>query len=186
MTPFSCPGVASPKIAPGTRHVPPAVSPTHMMLNKWPESKLFTTPLPRDGFIQKFFPVRKRLDKSHCRRRHHFYNCPTNFPWNQSLGRLRADHCDSRDRANRNFLRRNCRGARQGQMGIAALAVAKSAGVSEVILRGGPNYQLETAKHFGADHVKRTPAERIAAVCELSRGQAEFSRSRKKAVRFGS
>lgn len=62
-----------------------------------------------------------------------------------------------------------------GPVGIAALAVAKSAGAAKVILLGAPKHRLEMAKRFGADHVidideVRTPAERIAAVRELTRG----------------
>jgi threonine dehydrogenase-like Zn-dependent dehydrogenase len=62
-----------------------------------------------------------------------------------------------------------------GPVGIAALAVAKVAGASQVIVIGAPRHRLEMAKRFGADHVvdieqARTPAERIAAVRELTRG----------------
>lgn len=62
-----------------------------------------------------------------------------------------------------------------GPVGIAALAVARSAGASKVIVIGAPQPRLEMAKRFGADHVialdeVRTPAERIAAVRELTRG----------------
>ncbi len=62
-----------------------------------------------------------------------------------------------------------------GPVGIAALAVAKSAGASKVILLGAPNHRLEMAKRFGADHVinideVRTSAERIAAIRDLTRG----------------
>jgi threonine dehydrogenase-like Zn-dependent dehydrogenase len=62
-----------------------------------------------------------------------------------------------------------------GPVGIAALAVAKSAGASQVIVIGAPAHRLEMAKRFGADHVidiekVRTSAERIAAVRELTRG----------------
>lgn len=62
-----------------------------------------------------------------------------------------------------------------GPVGIAALAVAKSAGASQVIVIGAPKHRLEMAKRFGADHIididsARTPAERIAAVRDLTRG----------------
>ena len=40
-----------------------------------------------------------------------------------------------------------------GPVGIAALAVAKSAGAGQVIVIGGPKHRLEMAKRFGADHV---------------------------------
>lgn len=62
-----------------------------------------------------------------------------------------------------------------GPVGIAALAVAKSAGASKVIVIGGPTHRLEMAKRFGADEViglsaVKTPEERIARVKELTRG----------------
>ena len=62
-----------------------------------------------------------------------------------------------------------------GPVGIAALAVAKSAGARQVIVLGAPRHRLEMAKRFGADHVidideVRSPAERIAAVRELTGG----------------
>ncbi|MEO5802673.1 MAG: zinc-binding dehydrogenase [Verrucomicrobiota bacterium] len=62
-----------------------------------------------------------------------------------------------------------------GPVGIAALAVAKNAGASQVIVLGAPKHRLEMAKRFGADHVidieqLQTPAERIAAIRELTRG----------------
>ncbi len=62
-----------------------------------------------------------------------------------------------------------------GPVGIAALAVAKSAGASQVIVIGAPKHRRDVARRFGADHVLdlerlRTPAERIAAVRELTRG----------------
>jgi L-iditol 2-dehydrogenase len=62
-----------------------------------------------------------------------------------------------------------------GPVGIAALAVAKSAGASEVILIGAPSHRLEMARRFGADHVinldeVRDPAARIAAVRDLTDG----------------
>jgi len=62
-----------------------------------------------------------------------------------------------------------------GPVGIAALAVAKSAGTGQVIVLGAPKHRLEMAKRFGADHVidieeARTPAERIDRVRQLTRG----------------
>jgi threonine dehydrogenase-like Zn-dependent dehydrogenase len=62
-----------------------------------------------------------------------------------------------------------------GPVGIAALAVARRAGASQVIVLGAPQHRLEMARRFGADHLidiekVRTPAERIAAVRELTRG----------------
>jgi threonine dehydrogenase-like Zn-dependent dehydrogenase len=62
-----------------------------------------------------------------------------------------------------------------GPVGIAALAVAKSAGASKTILIGGPNRRLETAKRFGADVVINLdeipdPASRISKVRELTNG----------------
>jgi threonine dehydrogenase-like Zn-dependent dehydrogenase len=62
-----------------------------------------------------------------------------------------------------------------GPVGIAALAVAKSAGAGKVIVIGGPKHRLEMAKRFGADHTidleeVSTPAERIAAVRHLTGG----------------
>src|SRR5215831_17865413 len=62
-----------------------------------------------------------------------------------------------------------------GPVGIAALAVAKSAGASQVIVLGAPKHRLEMAKRFGADHIididlLRTSAERIAAIRELTGG----------------
>src|ERR1043166_2469195 len=62
-----------------------------------------------------------------------------------------------------------------GPVGIAALAVAKSAGASEVTVIGGPKHRLDTAKEFGADHVidlaeVKTPEARIKAVRELTGG----------------
>ena len=60
-----------------------------------------------------------------------------------------------------------------GPVGIAALAVARSAGAGQVIVIGGPKHRLETAKRFGADHVidldeLKRPEERIKAVRELT------------------
>jgi threonine dehydrogenase-like Zn-dependent dehydrogenase len=62
-----------------------------------------------------------------------------------------------------------------GPVGIAALAVAKSAGASRVIVIGGPKQRLELAREFGADECidiesVREPAARIAAVRELTGG----------------
>ena len=62
-----------------------------------------------------------------------------------------------------------------GPVGIAALAVAKSAGAGEVIVIGGPRHRLETAKKFGANHVidlgeVAKPEERIKAVRDLTGG----------------
>lgn len=62
-----------------------------------------------------------------------------------------------------------------GPVGIAALAVAKSAGAGKVIVLGAPAARLDLARRFGADHVidisaVATPAERIAAVRQLTRG----------------
>ena len=62
-----------------------------------------------------------------------------------------------------------------GPVGIAALAVAKSAGASQVILLGAPKHRLEMARRFGADHVidideARTSPERIDAVRKLTGG----------------
>ncbi len=62
-----------------------------------------------------------------------------------------------------------------GPVGIAALATAKSAGASQVIVIGAPKHRLEMARRFGADHIididqVRTPADRIAVVRELTRG----------------
>ncbi len=62
-----------------------------------------------------------------------------------------------------------------GPVGIAALAVAKSAGASRVVVIGGPAPRLDMARQFGADATLsieefRTPAERIARVRELTGG----------------
>lgn len=62
-----------------------------------------------------------------------------------------------------------------GPVGIAALAVAKSAGASRVIVIGAPRHRLEMARRFGADDVVDleqaiTPSARVAAVRELTRG----------------
>ena len=39
-----------------------------------------------------------------------------------------------------------------GPVGIASLAVARSAGARQVIVIGGPRHRLEMARRFGADH----------------------------------
>ena len=62
-----------------------------------------------------------------------------------------------------------------GPVGIAALAVAKSAGAARVILIGGPAHRLEMARRFGADHVLsleefHQPAARLEAVRALTGG----------------
>ena len=62
-----------------------------------------------------------------------------------------------------------------GPVGIAALAVAKSAGPAQVIVVGAPKARLEMAKRFGADHVidideVKLPSDRIAAVRALTGG----------------
>jgi threonine dehydrogenase-like Zn-dependent dehydrogenase len=62
-----------------------------------------------------------------------------------------------------------------GPVGIAALAVAKSAGAAQVTVVGGPKNRLELAKQFGADHMLdvqdlREPPDRVAAVRELTEG----------------
>ena len=61
-----------------------------------------------------------------------------------------------------------------GPVGIAALAVAKSAGASQVIVLGAPRHRLEMARRFGADHVidiDAVPsAGRIDAVRQLTGG----------------
>jgi len=62
-----------------------------------------------------------------------------------------------------------------GPVGIASLAVAKSAGASRVIVIGAPKPRLEMARRFGADAVLdldeiKSPSDRIAAVRELTGG----------------
>jgi threonine dehydrogenase-like Zn-dependent dehydrogenase len=62
-----------------------------------------------------------------------------------------------------------------GPVGIAALAVAKSAGASRVIVIGGPAHRLEMAQRFGADQIidlaqLTTTEARNARVRELTRG----------------
>ena len=63
-----------------------------------------------------------------------------------------------------------------GPVGIAALAVAKSAGARQTIVIGGPRHRLEIAKQFGAGHVisieeVATPADRIALIRQLTGGE---------------
>ena len=60
-----------------------------------------------------------------------------------------------------------------GPVGIAALAIAKSAGAGRVIVIGAPKHRLALAKRFGADEVidleeVPTPAARLARVRELT------------------
>jgi len=62
-----------------------------------------------------------------------------------------------------------------GPVGIAALAVAKSAGAGLVVVIGGPKHRLEMAKRFGADHTIDLetipePAARLEAVRKLTGG----------------
>ena len=62
-----------------------------------------------------------------------------------------------------------------GPVGIAALAVARTAGAGQVIVIGGPKHRLELARQFGADHTLdidelREPRARIDAVRSLTRG----------------
>jgi threonine dehydrogenase-like Zn-dependent dehydrogenase len=62
-----------------------------------------------------------------------------------------------------------------GPVGIAALAVARSAGASKVIVIGGPRKRLEMARRFGADETidldeVRTAEERLKAVRTLTGG----------------
>ena len=62
-----------------------------------------------------------------------------------------------------------------GPVGISALAVAKTAGASKVIVLGAPAARLEMAKRFGADHVLNideinSPGDRVHAVRDLSHG----------------
>jgi threonine dehydrogenase-like Zn-dependent dehydrogenase len=62
-----------------------------------------------------------------------------------------------------------------GPVGIAALAVAKSAGAGQVIVIGGPRARLELARRFGADHTIdldewREPAARLERVREITGG----------------
>lgn len=62
-----------------------------------------------------------------------------------------------------------------GPVGISALAVAKDAGASQVIVMGGPAARLDLAKRFGADSTididkVHDPKERLARVRELTGG----------------
>jgi threonine dehydrogenase-like Zn-dependent dehydrogenase len=62
-----------------------------------------------------------------------------------------------------------------GPVGISALAVAKSAGASKVIVLGAPQSRLEMAKRFGADATInideiKTASARIDAVRSLTNG----------------
>jgi len=62
-----------------------------------------------------------------------------------------------------------------GPVGISALAVAKSAGASKVIVIGAPKHRLEMAKQFGADEVidldeVADPAARRKRVQQLTGG----------------
>lgn len=60
-----------------------------------------------------------------------------------------------------------------GPVGIAALAVAKSAGASKVIVIGGPAHRLQMARRFGADEtieLAGSPEDRIRKVRALTRG----------------
>lgn len=62
-----------------------------------------------------------------------------------------------------------------GPVGLAALAVAKSAGAARTIMVGAPDHRLEMARRFGADEVislEAVPdaAKRLEAVRDLTRG----------------
>lgn len=62
-----------------------------------------------------------------------------------------------------------------GPVGIATLAVAKSAGARKVIVIGAPKDRLAIAKRFGADHVidieeVKMVSDRVALVRELTGG----------------
>ena len=62
-----------------------------------------------------------------------------------------------------------------GPVGLAALAVALDSGASKVVMIGGPEDRLKTARHFGASEcidieTARSPQERIQRVRELTRG----------------
>jgi threonine dehydrogenase-like Zn-dependent dehydrogenase len=62
-----------------------------------------------------------------------------------------------------------------GPVGIACLAVAKSAGASKVIVIGGPQKRLKMALRFGADEVInldkiKEPTDRIEAVRKMTGG----------------
>lgn len=62
-----------------------------------------------------------------------------------------------------------------GPVGISALAVAKAAGASKVLVIGGPRHRLEMARRFGADEVidleeVRDARERLERVRQWTRG----------------
>jgi threonine dehydrogenase-like Zn-dependent dehydrogenase len=62
-----------------------------------------------------------------------------------------------------------------GPVGLAALAIALDRGASQVVVIGGPESRLETARRFGATHCinieqAREPKERIERVRQLTRG----------------
>lgn len=62
-----------------------------------------------------------------------------------------------------------------GPVGLSALAVAKSAGASKVVVIGGPKHRLQMAKRFGADQVidleeHKDAASRIKAVRDVTGG----------------
>jgi threonine dehydrogenase-like Zn-dependent dehydrogenase len=62
-----------------------------------------------------------------------------------------------------------------GPVGIAALAVAKSAGARKTIVIGAPRHRLDLARRFGADHILNledtpNPAERVRTVQEWTGG----------------
>src|SRR2546421_1654245 len=62
-----------------------------------------------------------------------------------------------------------------GPVGIATLAVARSAGAGQIIVIGGPKARLEMARKFGADHIVdleelREPDERLEAIRKLTGG----------------
>ena len=62
-----------------------------------------------------------------------------------------------------------------GPVGIAALAVARSAGAGRIIVIGAPDHRLQMARRFGADAVinleeMKSPADRLAEVRRLTGG----------------
>src|SRR5437762_13045777 len=62
-----------------------------------------------------------------------------------------------------------------GPVGLAALAVARSAGAAQVIVIGGPKHRLDSARRFGADRIinideVRDPKARLEAVRQLTGG----------------
>lgn len=62
-----------------------------------------------------------------------------------------------------------------GPVGLSALAVAKRAGASQVIVIGGPAARLDLARQFGADHTidideHKDPSARLAEVRARTRG----------------